>query len=167
MLSNLSIQTLTKQVATANIDDLVRIVKQHPLQYWEQPHFLVDLPEKWFFSQVAFVDDEVVGYIIASQKTADSVHIHKYMVDEKYTGHRIGKYMLSGLNAKCYQRDIETVTLRIYEDNVRGIRFHSRNGFQVVSQRDTASGVNIMMAATTETIEKCLSSSLAGCAQRK
>ena len=99
---------------------------------------------------------KMVGYIIASQKENNHVHIHKYVVDEPYRRRNIGRKLLQLLNNDCIKEKVTIITLNVYVINTEAIRFHMNNSSKIIRERDTSLGINILMATTPEHIKKSL-----------
>lgn len=136
-----------------HVDRCLELLKQMPnFQYWTEEHFLLNLPLKFLFSQGAFDKDLLVGFIIASQKEKDLVHIHKYVVDKQYRNRNIGSSLLMNLCVLCLSMQINRISLNVYSDNTKAIEFHKRNGFRIISTRHDKYGELILMEGESRNI---------------
>jgi GNAT superfamily N-acetyltransferase len=111
------------------VDRLMSIVANEPREYWQQEHFLMELPGKWERSLVAIDDSGVIqGFLVASLKGLRRVHINKLAVSPECRGKGIGERLIQAMLS-----DLPTffcsVTLKVYNDNEGAIRFYERLGF--------------------------------------
>lgn len=149
-MDSVTIAQLSKPLAKAHATSLVALIRaMAERQYWEAEHLLDDRRMKWEFSVMALHQNEnhPVGLLIASQKDDNTAHIHKQAVDPHYRGQSIGKQLFAAFYQRVQQHSpsIERITLHIYSDNVRGIKFNEQNGFEAVAERDTPLGRSLLM----------------------
>jgi len=120
------IKTLDKIFLENSVHEFINIAKDVKHEYWQKEHFMIDLPGKWEYSLVAVgAKNDVIGYVIASKKDSN-IHIHKFMIKKSLRGLAIGKKLLTELCNRCMDARIKTVTLKVYQDNVRAIGFYKR-----------------------------------------
>lgn len=131
---DLLIDTLNRQVLEARIGEFVEILSDDPDEYWREEHFRSELPEKFDLSVVAFSNNSVVGYVIASNK-GGSAHIHKFIVRKDFRSKSVGLKMLSFLEKILSERGFSAIELTVKEKNERAIRFYLTNSFTTVGKR--------------------------------
>lgn len=126
--------SIDKQFLSDRINQFIAILRDVKHEYWKAHHFLQDLPGKWELSICCVIDNQIVGYIIASYKP-NSVHVHKFMVNEKHRSREIGKKLLIKFFSKVEKiSTIKKITLKVYQDNPRGVKFYKNKGFKIVCE---------------------------------
>jgi ribosomal protein S18 acetylase RimI-like enzyme len=124
------IKPLDKKFLETNIDGFTGILKGIEHEYWERQHFLLDLPAKWVYSLVALdASGKIIGYVIASKKDSH-IHIHKFMIEKTVRCLGLGRELLAYLCNKCIDGNIEAISLKVYKDNTRAIKFYEKYGFK-------------------------------------
>lgn len=125
---DLEFKKLTRDLVLAKLSDLAYICRDVPHENWEDNQYLIDLPGKWDLSIVSLSGDNLIGYIIASEKEFSVAHIHKFIVNPSYRGQGIGKKMLDEF-IKISGKNNTKITLKVYHDNIDAIRFYQNQGF--------------------------------------
>lgn len=138
------IDNLSRQVLESRVGEFVEILSGEPDEYWKEEHFRSELPEKFDLSVVAFSNNLVVGYIIASNK-GGSAHIHKFMVQKNFRSKSVGLKMLSFFEKILYQRGYSSVELTVKEKNERAIRFYQSNSFTTVGKRTDSYDCSVLI----------------------
>jgi ribosomal protein S18 acetylase RimI-like enzyme len=128
------VKNITRSALEDSIEKYIEILKDVRGEYWGKEHFLTDLPGKFQLSCCALMDEELIGYIISSVKGPSLAHIHKFMIDKKHRGKRIGHLLLNYYEGLVKKKNIGTVTLKVNVNNYDAIRFYSNHGFLVESQ---------------------------------
>lgn len=80
-------------------------------------------------SFVALNGDEIIGHALVSGGGEQQLHLKRLYVDMAHHGRGVGHRLLSA--ALGAFPDGKTVTLEVYENNVRAVRFYLRHGFEV------------------------------------
>lgn len=131
-MEEISINLLTKSFLQENLESFISILKDVPGEYWTADHFLMDLNDKWHYSLVSInKEKKITGYIIASRK-GEGIHIHKFMVDSKYRGQRIGKKLLTSLEEMCKKNNRLVISLKVSIQNKNALRFYENEDFNIV-----------------------------------
>jgi ribosomal protein S18 acetylase RimI-like enzyme len=102
-----------------------------PHEYWGEDHFLMELPGKWDYSIAAIDHGKIIGYLIASDKT-EKIHIHKFMVGPQFQSQGIGKALLKEIINISLNNNKLSITLKVYTDNQRAIKFYLEKGFNII-----------------------------------
>ncbi|HEY5123136.1 MAG TPA: GNAT family N-acetyltransferase [Ignavibacteria bacterium] len=128
------IKNITRSALEDSIEKYIEILKDVRGEYWGREHFLTDLPGKFQLSCCALLDNQLVGYIISSEKGTSRAHIHKFMVDKKHRSKRIGHLLLNYYEGLVKKKNIGTITLKVNLNNYDAIRFYLNHGFLVEAQ---------------------------------
>lgn len=122
---------LNKEMVLENIGRLIEIDRAiiDEEGTWTVDNFLMELNHKWICSRVAFIDNEIVGFVICSVK-GDSLHIHRLAVSPEYQGRRVGTSLIEYLFNKCNEHNILYVTLKSKKNNDKAQRFYERRSFK-------------------------------------
>jgi ribosomal protein S18 acetylase RimI-like enzyme len=122
----MEIKVLQKKELELRINEFIEIShKNIDDEYWDANNFLADLTNKWKLS--FYVVDEkksVKAFVIASEK-AETIHIHKFIVDETVQRQGLGKEMLNHLRAIINK----PISLKVNDKNTKAIHFYMQNGF--------------------------------------
>lgn len=126
--------SITKDFLKYNISVFKEIIANTENEYWEDEHFLFDLPEKWTLSICVIVDTQIAGFIIASKKDT-TVHIHKFFVKSSLRSQKIGELLLFELYKKIKEdKELpQKISLKVYKINTRAIQFYLKHNFINVS----------------------------------
>ncbi len=125
-------KTLEKEILKKRIIEFISIIKDVPKEYWEEEHFLYDLNEKWKYSLFTEEKNKIKGFVIASKKP-QSIHIHKFMVQNSERSKGIGLMLLNDFELKCLSNNDNLITLKVYKDNGRAVVFYLKNGFEIIN----------------------------------
>jgi len=137
---DLVINTTSRKYLEDNCEKFIAILEPEKDEYWTRDNFLKELPNKFSFSLHAIINDTLVGYIIASSKN-NAAYIHKFMVDEKYRGNKIGNNLLKRFSEVTGQLNFDKIELTVERDNLPAIKFYRRNGFKIFGSRpDSVTG---------------------------
>ena len=96
---------------------------------WILDNFLMELNHKWDYSLVAFIDNQIGGFVICSVK-ADNLHIHRLAVLPEYQGKKIGSALLNHVCELCLKQNVRSVMLQVKKFNIEGQKFYERYGFE-------------------------------------
>lgn len=139
---NITTEILDKSTTIHYLDELVAIEldtsKELGTSYgipWGKENFLVDLPGKWEFSSVVFIDDKLAGYLIMSQ-WKNNIHGHRMAMAENFTGRikvKIAQCLYKQTGLAAIKFGIDTVTAIVPEDNLPTQKFYLREGFKPLS----------------------------------
>ncbi len=125
----MDIKLLTKNYLKSHVDSFKNIIHEFDNEYWEDEHFLIDLPRKWESSLYAENEDELTGFIISSNK-GDMFHIHKFFVARNYRSCGIGAQLLNGFeNIVKGTFMCNKVSLKVDQKNFKALRFYLKSGF--------------------------------------
>lgn len=95
---------------------------------WSDKEFLMELEGKWIYSQVAYINGKLVGYLISSEKYR-RVKIHRIAVMQNYRGKGIGIEMYKSLLKKAVDNGMNRVWLEVHILNHQAIRLYEKIGF--------------------------------------
>ena len=116
--------TLTRGALEANLVQLLALSAD--VSPWKEGHFRAELPEKWRLSFYA-VDEVLMGYAVLSQRGANWVHLHQFMVGPAVRGQGVGAKMLDEVKARC-AADQAKLTLKVSAADEAAQRFYHREG---------------------------------------
>jgi ribosomal protein S18 acetylase RimI-like enzyme len=127
------IKQLSKDWLKSNVQNFVKISSDNiPDEYWNETHFLTDLPKKWEYSCLCTdINGNLVGFLIASEKE-HSIHIHKFVVNAAAQGNGIGTMMFNRLLEKVSK----PITLKVHTKNKAAISFYEKKGFIASDLKD-------------------------------
>lgn len=123
---------LTKEIALANINRLIEIDKVLD-DSWGIDNFLADFNRKWEYSFIALENEEIVGFLICSDKGEKNIHIHRIAVLPDYQRKKTGAMLIKQLIIDCYKSDIRNITLKVSISNLDAQRFYEKNGFEKIT----------------------------------
>lgn len=129
--ADIRIETLSRPTMIAYVAELRKIAADQPDEYWEQEHFLHDLPQKWELSFAVFSRDKLAGYAILSRKDDSSVHLHHFMLGPDSRGLGIGGRMMEEVERRARDAGAATLSLKFRTGNIRVQRFYERCGLQL------------------------------------
>ncbi|MCX7745009.1 MAG: GNAT family N-acetyltransferase [Flavobacteriales bacterium] len=123
---------LTKFTCSELLQKLILADKETPGESWNEVHFLTDLPGKWDFSVYSLNDQsELVAFLICSLKKRNYLHIHRFVVIQKFRRKGIGSCMLNYIKDVSRKNGVSTIGLKVYKHNQTAITFYIRNGFRM------------------------------------
>ena len=126
--------TLSKGLIEAHLPALIAVAADVPGEYWDAEHFLVDLPEKWALSFVAFKGQgNLIGYAIASRKDPQTIHLHHFMVTRDWRSRGVGEEMMGELLNRV--ADYGASRLSLKAATPRSVAFYRRNGFAEIERQ--------------------------------
>lgn len=126
---------LTTVVLEQYLDPLLKIDHEMLAERWSSEHFTSDYPGKWEASRLAFVDTEMVGYMIATFKM-ESVHVNRIAVGAAWRRSGIARLLLREVAQTAIVAGKPLVTLKVACQNKIARRFYQRCGFTVHSADD-------------------------------
>jgi ribosomal protein S18 acetylase RimI-like enzyme len=134
MENEVTCSTLTREILQEHLQACIELLAEFPKEYWQEEHFLKELPGKWELSVFASQGQRPCGYIIASRKNRNA-HIHKFIVAPAFRAQGVGSAMLDLCLSKARSLDLIAITLWVYADNTNAIRFYQRQGFGMAAER--------------------------------
>ncbi|MBN1184050.1 MAG: GNAT family N-acetyltransferase [Bacteroidales bacterium] len=137
---NLTFKKISRELLASDFDDFIAVSDGTEHDNWGKDQYMLDLEGKWEHSMVAYFNRLLAGYIIVSIKDNDTLHIHRFIVNNNIRGQGTGKAMLNELE-KTISSYFKKLTLKVYEDNVKAIAFYEKNGFKIL---DSKNGLNLM-----------------------
>jgi ribosomal-protein-alanine N-acetyltransferase len=99
---------------------------------WTENQILFDLCRKFELSLLMKIDEQIVGYCIASFKT-DHIHIHRFGVSKNYQNKGLGKKLL---NIFISQNKNSTITLKVDKANHSAIEFYKKAAFKLIKEEN-------------------------------
>ena len=143
------ITNLDRKCLENRISEFINILAGEPNEYWNESHFMLDLPNKYDLSVVVSVEGVTAGYIIASLKE-DRPYIHKFMVRKDLRRMKIGEMMLNYFEKNLHKKGFFNIDLTVREENENAIRFYRKKKFVISGSRvDTSNnGLLLMMTKT-------------------
>ncbi len=127
------IKTLTKEILYQNIQQIKSIVEYYPIERqnpWSKDQYLYDISGKWLFSNLAVSGkNQISGFILASEKIKNNVHIHKFYVHKNSKQQKIGSKLFVHLYDKAKNNNIKTLSVKVYKNNTKALGFYNNLGF--------------------------------------
>jgi ribosomal protein S18 acetylase RimI-like enzyme len=122
---------LNKEMVLENIERLIEIDRTiiDEEGTWTLDNFLMELNHKWDYCLVAFIGNQIVGFVICSAK-AENLHIHRFAVLPEYQGREIGTSLIEHLFINCNEHNIKYVTVKSKKSNEKAQRFYERRSFK-------------------------------------
>ena len=130
------IELLTKKLVRLLGQELIAIASDQKDEYWSISHFLLDLPEKWALSFVAFDQNKPIGYAICSRKNKEIIHLHHFMVHSNFRRGGFGTKMISEVELRAINSGARFLTLKINPSNHQAKFFYERFGMKVIDSGD-------------------------------
>lgn len=132
---NFTLHTLTRNYLELHVESFISLLHRNLAdEYWSSEHFLTELPRKWELSQyILNKEGLVIGFLIASEKS-DSVHIHKFVVENHAQSKGLGALLLNRLLSLTHKN----ITLKVNSNNTQAISFYKKHSFSVSTQTDTS-----------------------------
>lgn len=121
-------ELLTLERAAEDGESIVALGSDNIWENWNVTNLLAEKPHKWELSQLALIDDRPAGYAVASLQDK-SVHLHHLVVGSRWRNAGIGAELLRRLILKAKDTGNERLTLKVYEENQRALKFYERYGF--------------------------------------
>ena len=129
---NIIFKTLNPALLRDQERELLFIASDQPDEYWTLNNFLVELPDKWMLSFGVWRLDDLSGYVIASAKTPESIHIHHFMLRADQRGKEIGALMMAEIESRSRMSGASKLTLKVKNSNYAARHFYERAGFVVI-----------------------------------
>ena len=135
---------LKKNVLIKYLDDFIIIEKDTSSKlgnssygtYWEAKNFNYDLPDKWDYSSIAFINNEVVGYLIVSS-WGNNLHGHRMAMPihlEGMTKVKIAQKLYAQTAIQARQNNCEYITAIVPEDNLTTQKYYLHEGFELMKK---------------------------------
>ena len=97
---------------------------------WNKVNFLYPLNKKFELSKLILIENNIVGYGIASMK-GNVIHIHRFVIKDDFKKLKIGtKMMLDFMKAN------RNISLKVEISNTIAIKFYKKMNFKIVNQQD-------------------------------
>jgi len=133
---------LKKNVLIKYLDDLIIIEKDTSSKlgnssygsYWEEKNFTYDLPGKWDYSSIAFINNEVVGYLIVSS-WKENLHGHRMAMPIHLEGKekvKIAQELYKRTAIVAQQNNCRYITAIVPEENLPTQKYYLREGFELM-----------------------------------
>ena len=148
------IRKISKAYLEDNINAFINIIKNEYGEYWREEHFLRDLPMKYDISLMALINNNLVGYVIASEKESNA-YIHKFMIKEDYRGMGVGASLQKEFNCILYKKDMSSILLSVYSENTNGIKFYEGKEYKKVQERLDKEGKKLFIMKKELSNENC------------
>lgn len=116
------------------VDIICTIDKTSSSYNWTKNMFLDELESKNSIFEVLFFNDKIIGYIIY-RIVLDEAEILNIVIDEKYKGQKLGKYLFEETINKISKQNIKTIFLEVGEKNISAINLYLQFGFKKYNQR--------------------------------
>jgi GNAT superfamily N-acetyltransferase len=126
---DITFRTLSPDFLRERERDLMRIASDQPDEYWTLQNFLIELPKKWLLSFGVFQDADFSGYVIASAKSPESIHVHHFMLRADRRGKGIGARMMAEAEVRCRAAGASRLTLKVKQSNQAAVQFYQKAGF--------------------------------------
>ncbi|WP_461208440.1 GNAT family N-acetyltransferase [Desulfocurvus sp. DL9XJH121] len=127
-------ETLSVETVEESLQKLLAVAADQSDEYWTRDNFLRDLPGKWDLSFAVFLNSDLVGYAVLSNKDSRTVHLHHFMLRSDCRGEGLGGLMLAEVEARSRRAGAKVLSLKYRADNDRVRAFYERAGFGVVGQ---------------------------------
>lgn len=128
----MQIVPFSESIVRTYFSHMKNLSSQLPDEYWEEEHYLKDLPGKWELSFVLLHDGKLAGFSMSSL-TNNSVHINRIVIaaEHQRTGAGALLMKLNEENAKLQNR--EGVTLKVHISNKEAINWYLKKEFLIIS----------------------------------
>ena len=81
-----------------------------------------------------FCENEFVGIIQKIRKEHDNIHIGRFLINPELTGKGLGKRaLIEFINLIFQNEDVNSITLNVFDYNVRAKKLYEKVGFKVVN----------------------------------
>lgn len=129
---DLNFQIASIEAVQSYISDIISLEQQSGLPIiWTKDNILKDLNLKWTLSQLAFVEEKLVGFAFVSKKTESSCHLHRIIIDSAYRNskYKLGSKLLENLKSTLC-KNYNFLTLCVSKDNAAAIAFYQKHKFE-------------------------------------
>jgi len=80
-----------------------------------------------------FCENEFIGIIQKIRKELDNIHIGRFLINPELTGRGLGKRaLLEFINLIFQEKDVNSITLNVFDYNVGAKKLYEKVGFKVV-----------------------------------
>jgi len=103
--------------------------------YWKAENFNYDLPGKWDYSSIAYINNEVVGYLIVSS-WLNNLHGHRMAMPihlEGKTKVHIAKALYAQTAIPARENNCNYITAIVPEGNLSTQKYYLREGFEMMN----------------------------------
>jgi [ribosomal protein S18]-alanine N-acetyltransferase len=90
--------------------------------------------EQSTFARIIEIDDQVVGYILASSNDG-SCHLSRIAIKPQFAGTGLGSLLLSELIEYCRSEGIQRITVNTQENNVASLKLYRKFGFITMDEK--------------------------------
>ena len=81
-----------------------------------------------------FCENEFIGIIQKIREETENVHIGRFLINPELTGKGLGKRaLLEFINLIFQERDVNSITLNVFDHNVGAKKLYEKVGFEVVN----------------------------------
>ena len=81
-----------------------------------------------------FCENEFVGIIQKIRKEHDNIHIGRFLINPELVGRGLGKKaLIEFINLIFQNEDVNSITLNVFDYNVRAKKLYEKVGFKVVN----------------------------------
>jgi len=81
-----------------------------------------------------FCENEFVGIIQKIRKEMNNIHIGRFLINPELTGKGLGKRaLIEFINLIFQDEDMNSITLNVFDYNVRAKKLYEKVGFKVVN----------------------------------
>ena len=129
----IKILNLRKEIILENIEELVKLDQFIEIgERWGNEHFLMELDGKWDNSFAALVREKIVGFIICSLKSKNTLHIHRLVVNKEYQKIGVGTQLITQVinRLSTINNNISYITLKVEKNNTLLQKFYEINKFK-------------------------------------
>ncbi len=130
------IVSLSKKSMIRYLESMLEIDGTLVGESWNSSNFLLDLPGKWEYSRLALNAETPIGFLIASVKSNDILHVHRLVIAQNYRRQGIGLCLLKNVSKLSHSKGLRFVTLKTAVDNFQAHKFYRKVGFMLVNQED-------------------------------
>lgn len=97
--------------------------------YWDEENFSFELPQKWDLSFYIKLQNDIIGYCIASEKK-DYVWLHHIIIGPNYRNKGIGAIILNELEKRVLSLTLkQKIGLKVAKDNKGAFEFYIKNKY--------------------------------------
>ena len=148
----MNIINLTRDFIKNNFDqfkEVTSVCKYENVYPWTIENYLYELPNKWLYSIGLLSENNILlGFIIASEKIVNNVHIHKFYTRPEYRNQKIGSRLFIHLYNKAKNNQIKALSIAVYQNNKIAYDFYKKLGFaneQIIKVDNDLNDTNILL----------------------
>ena len=128
------LKTEIKDIIESNLAIIASIEQEVQHNPWSQKQFLNEYKKDGFFGFAAYQKQKVVGFIIA-HRIFENIELLKIAVNIDSQKKGIGEALINTLKESCKSKEIERVTLEVYDKNHSAIALYKKSGFTQIAIR--------------------------------